>query len=37
MEFPKALVGNLIREARKDSSLTVEELANKIGVSQSMV
>lgn len=37
LTFPVELVGNKIRELRKTMGLTVEELADKAGISQSMI
>lgn len=37
LEFPKELIGRRVRQYRKEIGLTVEELAKKAGVSQSMI
>jgi len=37
MEFPKGVIGAHIRKIRKDKGMTVDEVAKRTGVSQSMV
>jgi transcriptional regulator with XRE-family HTH domain len=37
LEFPKELIGKRVRQFRKEIGLTVEELAKRAGVSQSMI
>ncbi|WP_274364768.1 helix-turn-helix domain-containing protein [Paenibacillus thermotolerans] len=37
MEFPKGIIGTKIRKLRRELGLTVDELAKKTGLSQSMV
>lgn len=37
LEFPKEVIGNRIRQYRKELGLTVEQLGQKTGISQSMI